>query len=124
MSEWVDSALNEFGQNLGFQQLVFDAAGLVHIDFEHKGAFFIEKKEEHLLVYLMRPVDTFDSLAVMKSVLTACHYKKNIPFHVQVAMAEDDSLILSIFALPEEFTASGIASMLDLLARLHDQARS
>ncbi len=124
MSEFIDSALNEFGQNLGFKELAFDAAGLVHIDFEHKGAFFIEKKEEHMLVYLMRPVDTFASLAIMKSILTACHYKKNLPFHVQVAMTEDDSLVLSIFAHPEEFTASGIASMLDLLARLHDQARN
>ena len=80
MAEFVSSALNEFGQNIGFDSLAFDAAGLVHIDFEHKGAFFIENREDFLLVYLVRQVDTFGSLSVMKNVLEACHYKKNLPF--------------------------------------------
>ena len=77
-----DDVLQEFGERIGLNTLVFEN-NIAMIKIEHEGSVYFEKQknmlDEELLVYIAKEYNIFDETIPYK-VLEHCSYlKENIP---------------------------------------------
>ena len=66
----------EFAEAMGIRGFDFGDTGVACFEIEGAGSFYMEQKEEGVLMYLAREIDPFNSLPLLESALAECHYIK------------------------------------------------
>lgn len=119
---WTDSTLADFGRQLGIEGLEFGPGNFVQFDWREGGVLGIRRGETDIAIYLARQLD-YDKAPVLRRALQLCDYRNGWPLAVQTGLRGDAELLF-LARLPErQFTLQALEQALDLLGRLHEQAR-
>lgn len=112
--DWRNNVLSEVGEGMGINGLNFGDTGVICFQFEESGSIYMELKESGILMYLVREMDSFNSLPVLEQALKECHYKNSFPFPLQVGI-KNNQLFICLFLPDDEFSRPGVESAIQLL---------
>jgi type III secretion system chaperone SycN len=114
------AVLAEFGQSLGLPDLQWPASGVLALDFDARGALFLEDRGDDLLVYLVRSITQPDRiLTLLKTALQHCHYRQGLPYAVQPALRGDTDLVFAVRLPSRDVTLPELERVMDTLTTLH-----
>lgn len=116
---WVDDTLRTFGQSMNLDPLNFNERGVICLDIEHTGRLYLEREEEHILIYLTRNVPPY-AHGVYAKALSLCHFKESLPYDVHAGKREDH-LVFLIRMPATAFSPPNLERALALLKDLHDK---
>ena len=117
---WVDDAINNYGQNLGFEKLTFDERGVINLSFETMGRLGIERQEEYILLYLTR-VMSYPNADTYRTALQLCHYQENPFYVVQPALDADGGIMFSLRIPIHDFQLPELEQAIGYLDELHNR---
>lgn len=117
---WLDATLSDFGRQLGLADLRFDASGLVQLGFEQDGSLGIERRDEEVLIYLVRPLDYHDDTLAERA-LKLVERRQGWRFPLQAGSLPGQRLLLLTRLPHRAFTLPALEEALQLLDRLHKQ---
>ncbi|NJN46462.1 MAG: hypothetical protein HC808_08285 [Candidatus Competibacteraceae bacterium] len=119
-----NQVLAEFGHSMGMGDLTWPDSGVVVLEFESRGELYLEDRDDALLVYLVRNIDTRGgTLNLLKNALQLCHYRQVLPYVVQVGLRGESSLVFLIRLPANEANLPELERVLDTLTNLHDRVR-
>lgn len=116
---WIDDAVEAFGRGMGLPRLALPETGALHLTFERRGALFIERSGDDLLLYLQRNHGHVSS-TILARTLDLCHWRHNRQMLVRAGL-KDDSLVLLIRIPGREVALDRLERAFALLGQLHDQ---
>ncbi len=120
--DWRNNIVSELGESMGISGLDFGDTGVVCLQIEGSGSFFMELKEDGVLMYLAREMDRFNALPTLEQALVACHYKKSFPFPLQVGLQESQ-LFISLFMHDSDFSRPSVESAMQILLDKADELK-
>ena len=91
---WVDESIRQYGRSIGAENLSLDEDGLLRLDFERKGCLQMELVEDALLVYLSRPLPSYDREAA-KRILSACSPDRHHAYPLNAAIKDNEVFVLA-----------------------------
>ena len=120
--DWRDNVVSEFGEGMGISGLNFGDTGVVCLEIENSGSFYMERKESGVLMYLSREVDRFNVLPVLEQVLAACHYKYSFLYPLQAGLQENQ-LFISLFMSDNDFSRPSVERAMQILLDKADELK-
>ncbi len=118
----LDTAIADFGSVLGFNPGDLENRDHVAIDMDGSGQLHVERRDEHLLVYLAREIDVgVDRLTLYRTALRSVHFENGLPARVQCAL-HGDSLVFLVRYDADEVSAQSLEATVDILTELHDRS--
>lgn len=117
--EWIHATIQDFGRNMGIDDLRMDAGGTLSMNIEGKGDLFLELAGQDVLIYLARTRNGLGGQDMARA-LELCHYRENHTHPVHAALHGDDTLIFLTRVPGKDFTLPTLTSCLASLTRLHD----
>ncbi len=122
MNSWFVDAVQQFARYMGIDRLHIPENGVFCFHFERSGRFFIEFREEEIILYLARDVDPHRE-GWMERALRFCHYKNRLPYPVSAGLKGDNTLVF-ITKLPvEEFNLPTLEAVFNLLREAHNKVQ-
>lgn len=118
---WIDDALHDFGRNMGIAGLGFDGNAVAGLAFERRGALFVERAGDAVLVYLARQAPDRDG-AWLERALRCTHYREGHPLPIQAGLLGDDTLVFLARVEERGFSLPALEKTVTLLTELHDRA--
>lgn len=122
MSPLMESTVAAFGQSLGMDDLRPDGNNLVSLQFEQRGQFCLEGAGDTLLVYLIRPIQSYQT-GIYREALRLCHYRQGHPLSVQAGLKGEDALVFLVRLSEAQCSLPNLERAMDLLTRLHEQVQ-
>lgn len=120
MSPLMESTVVAFGQSIGIDNLRPDANNLVSLQFEQRGNFCLEGVDDTLLVYLIRPVASYQT-DIYREALRLCHYRQGHPLAVQAGLRGEEALVFLVRLSEAQCNLPNLERAMDLLTGLHQQ---
>ncbi|MFC4160061.1 type III secretion chaperone SycN [Chitinimonas lacunae] len=117
---WLDATLNDFGRQLGLADLRFDQQGVVQLGFSDQGSLGIERRDDEVLIYLVRPLDYHDATLAERA-LKLVERRQGWRFPVQTGSLPEQRLLFLTRLPHAAFTLPALEEALQLLDRLHRQ---
>lgn len=118
--DWRDNVVSELGEGMGIDGLSFGDTGVVCLEIEGSGAFYMERKDSGVLMYLAREMDRYNALPVLEQVLAACHYKNSFPYPLQAGLLENQ-LFISLFMNDNDFNRPSVERAMQILLDKADE---
>ena len=115
--DWRDEVIAEVGRGMGVDGLNFGGTGVISMEFERRGALFLEQKDEGVLMYLVQRVSRYGTQQLLLSAMRQCHYTRVPQFPLQVGLKEDDQLFFIVFLRNEEFTRPSVETAIEVLTQ-------
>jgi type III secretion system chaperone SycN len=119
---YVEQTVADWGRSLGMERLEFNDQGVVSLVSEKLGALFIERNNEAVLIYLVRPLDRASGEAYARA-LDACHWRHNLPFVATPALRHDQNLLFAVHLAESQFDLPTLERVISLLDELHREVR-
>ena len=117
---WVEQTISEFGASVGIDALSLNDAGVVTLQFEQLGTLYIERRNEEILIYLVRDVEHPDA-ALFRRVLSCCHHQHHHPFPVHAGLRGETSIVFLIRMPEADFILPNLERAMNLLDQLHSE---
>ncbi len=116
----VDATLQDFGKTLGIPSLQLNDKGLLELAIDSVGTLFIEKTENLVTFYLIRPL-SYPKLETFKQALAFCHPKEKLESPVCAGMTRSDELAFITHLSPANFTIPNLETSIEVLKKLHNR---
>lgn len=116
---WVEQTIEEFGQMLGFDELVFDERGVIQLDIEDRGVLTLELQDDAVLVYLARTIFS-PSRTALRHALQLCHHSESDQPWLQAALLGEGRLAFALRIPDREFHSATLEEAIATLTHLHD----
>ncbi|KEI70811.1 hypothetical protein [Endozoicomonas elysicola] len=120
--DWRNNVITELGEGMGIRGLDFGDTGVVCFQIEGAGSLYMEQKEDGILMYLVREMDSFNSLPILERALAECHYKKSFPYPLQVGVQENQ-LFICLFIHDVDFNRPSVESAMQFLMNKVDELK-
>ncbi|MFO1349149.1 MAG: type III secretion chaperone SycN [Gammaproteobacteria bacterium] len=117
---WIDDTLHDFGRALGIAGLRLNDSAVASLVFERRGALFIERATDVVLVYLARQTPSHDS-ARLERALGITHYREGHPLPIHAGLLGDDTLVFLARLEERAFSLPVLERTVELLSELHDR---
>ncbi|WP_257285006.1 hypothetical protein [Endozoicomonas sp. SESOKO1] len=117
--DWRNNVVSEFAEAMGIRGFDFGDTGVACFEIEGAGSFYMEQKEEGVLMYLAREIDPFNSLPILESALAECHYKRSFPYPLQVGLQENQ-LVICLFVDDSDFNRPSVERAMQFLMNKAD----
>lgn len=117
---WIHDVLRDFGRSMGIAGLGFDGNTVAGLAFERRGALFVERVDNAVLVYLARQTLSHDSTWPERA-LRLTHYREGHPLPIQVGLSGDDTLVFLARLEERAFSLPALEQTVTLLTELHDR---
>ncbi len=115
----IDDVIKEFGKYIGIEELKMGENGILCLEFENSGNFYVELCDDRVLLYLSKELRRDDKDVYIKA-LRSCHYKESLDYRINVGLKGEDNLIFLIKARGEELDLPFFQKALDTLFQLHN----
>ncbi len=120
--DWRNNVITELGEGMGIRGLDFGDTGVVCFQIEGAGSLYMEQKDDGILMYLVRDMDSFNNLSILERALAECHYKKSFPYPLQVGVQENQ-LFICLFIHDVDFNRPGVESAMQFLMNKADELK-
>ena len=118
--DWRDEVLADVGNGMGVNGLNFGAEGVICFEYERSGSLYMEQKDEGVLMYLHRDIDSYNPLPAMEQALKECHYTNSYNWPLQGGLKEDQ-LFIGLFLSDDEFNRPDVEKAIQYLISKLDQ---
>ena len=116
----IEYEIQAFGQRIGMDSLQLSPQGIVQLNIDKIGSFFLEVEEKgggrRLLAYLSAPLTAHDDTA-SRRLLELCDYRKAHPFPLSAGAYSGKGILLT-YMDEKDVTAARIENALRFLAEM------
>lgn len=116
----IDATIEDFGNSMGMSQLSFGDKNFIHLSIENTGELFLERDNEHLIVYLVRTLD-FPSLKHFAQALELSHFTFPEPLAITPGLHQDNQLAFITHFNEETATLPNIHTAINILKKAQDR---
>lgn len=116
----IDATIEDFGNSMGMSQLSFGDKDFIHLSIQNTGELYLEKEEDHLIMYLVRTVD-FPTLKHYSQALELSHYTFPQPLVITPGLHQDNQLAFITHFDSENAILPNITLAIDILRKAHDR---
>ncbi|MCP4746096.1 MAG: hypothetical protein GY874_08130 [Desulfobacteraceae bacterium] len=115
----VDRVIEQFGYTMDIEGFRLNDKGVIRLDIEDMGPFFIERCPEGLFIYLARHLQGYEERLLVQA-LAACHYDNELPLDVSVGYEKTGWLFFTVRLASENVTTPELEKTIEVLFDLYN----
>ena len=122
MEYWLSESIEQFCASIGLQDVDVSLTGRISMDFEHRGQFYLECGDTHVICSLVQCFEPYERLDKVTTALRVANARYGNPiFPVHVSLLDDLHLACSVRLPVRSVSVQSLGQSLDLLTQVHQQ---